>query len=75
MIRLSHTVYNTEVLILEAIFDSCRLEADETFHCYHALLEQTTLSSAAASCPTGSHLAIIESQEELQFVSSNYLEG
>ena len=59
----------------EAIFETCHVESDNSIHCYHAIEETVTYSQARELCPSGSYLVIIESQEEMAFISNEYFSG
>lgn len=59
----------------DAIFDSCRSEQGGSVHCYHLMFGEITQSEATGLCPGDSYLAIVETEEERQFLSTLYIEG
>ena len=62
-------------LNLDPIFDACRFGNNNVMQCYHLTVDAVSYSDAPTACPTGSSLAIVESQEEIQFIYDHYLQG
>ena len=48
-------------------YDVCRDELDATIHCYF-VVENVTGDEVTSRCPSGSHVVMIETQEENEFV-------
>ena len=48
-------------------YDVCRNDLDATIHCYF-VVDDVTGDEVTSRCPSGSHVAMIETQEENEFV-------
>ena len=55
------------------MFELCRERSLGDFKCYMALPEVSAQNSVNA-CPTGTHVAVVDDQDELYFLQDSFLD-